>query len=81
MGFPKAAQHFGIPNDVVVYPNSGHANLAPGLALRSAQLNLDWFRFWLQDAVDPASEQARPSQFESWRRMKAGWKPRWLSGR
>lgn len=31
--------------------------------------------------VDPASEQARPSQLESWRGMKAGWKPKALSGR
>lgn len=68
MGPVKAALYAGMPAEFVIYPKSGHALRIPRLQKESAQRNLDWFRFWLQDYEDPAIDKT--AQYARWRKMR-----------
>ncbi len=54
------------PVDLIYYPEGQHQLQKPLERLASAQGNVDWFRFWLQDYEDPS----KPQQYERWRRMR-----------
>ncbi len=68
LGFGKAALHFGIPSESFVYPRIGHNVDIPVLQKQSAQLNLDWFRFWLVGETD--SDPAKAAQYVRWRELR-----------
>jgi dipeptidyl aminopeptidase/acylaminoacyl peptidase len=68
LGLPKAAEHFGLPNEFVVYPNSGHTISTPRYKSEVAERNLDWFLFWLRGVEDNSSE--KQTQFNRWRAMR-----------
>jgi acylaminoacyl-peptidase len=67
LSFAKASERQGLATETVIYPNAGHNLATPAQVRESAQRNLDWFRFWLQDYVD--SDVGRSEQYRRWRGM------------
>ncbi|CAN5136290.1 hypothetical protein BH09PSE3_BH09PSE3_15300 [soil metagenome] len=57
------------PAELYAFPDEPHIKIQPRHRLAVYQRNLDWFRFWLQDYVDP--DPARAEQFDRWRRLAA----------
>lgn len=51
-----------------VFPQAPHIKVAPRQKLAAYSRNLDWFRFWLQDARDTAP--AKAAQYRRWDAMK-----------
>jgi hypothetical protein len=60
------------PAEMYVFPYEPHQKVGPRHKLAAYERNLDWFRFWLQDYVDPDPRKA--AQYERWRaeRLRAG---------
>jgi dipeptidyl aminopeptidase/acylaminoacyl peptidase len=56
------------PVEMFVYPNESHQKVMPRHKLAVYERNLDWFRFWLQDYVDPDPKKA--AQYDRWRAEK-----------
>jgi len=59
------------PVELYVFPHEPHLQIEPRHQLAANDRNLDWFRFWLQDYVDPDPEKAE--QYHRWETMKARW--------
>ena len=59
------------PVEMFAFPHEGHQKVSPRHKLAVYERNLDWFRFWLQDYVDPDPRKA--AQYDRWRaeRQKA----------
>ena len=57
------------PAEMHVFPDERHIKFQPRHRLAAYRRNLDWFRFWLQDAEDP--DPARSGQYLRWRRLAA----------
>ncbi|HEY7810899.1 MAG TPA: Atxe2 family lasso peptide isopeptidase [Allosphingosinicella sp.] len=55
------------PTELYAFPDEAHVKLQPRHKLAVYQRNLDWFRFWLQDYVDPDPEKAE--QYHRWRAL------------
>jgi hypothetical protein len=68
LGMWKAAKHFGIPSEYIIYPKSGHMITIPSLIREGAQTNLDWFLFWLRGEEDAVP--AKIAQYQRWREMR-----------
>jgi dienelactone hydrolase len=66
--FAKATHFFGVPSETVLYPDTAHNLRLPALAAESAQRNVDWFRFWLQDIE--RSDASVEEQYRRWRALK-----------
>lgn len=68
VGYAKAASYHGIPNEFVIYPNTGHNPDRADVAREIAVRNLDWFEFWMagREREDP---EAR-AQYARWRAMR-----------
>jgi dipeptidyl aminopeptidase/acylaminoacyl peptidase len=56
------------PIEMFVYPNESHQKTSPRHKLAVYERNLDWFRFWLQDYVDPDPQKS--AQYDRWRSEK-----------
>ena len=69
LGMVKAAKRFGIANEFIAYPRTGHAIVIPSLEREAAQRNLDWFLFWLreEERADPTID----AQYYRWRAMRS----------
>ena len=52
-----------------MFPNESHLKVLPRHQLAVYERNLDWFRFWLQDYVDPDPLKA-PQLYQRWQAMK-----------
>jgi dipeptidyl aminopeptidase/acylaminoacyl peptidase len=48
-----------------VFPLAPHIKVEPRQKLAVYQRNLDWFRFWLKDEIDP--DPAKADQYARWR--------------
>jgi dipeptidyl aminopeptidase/acylaminoacyl peptidase len=57
------------PIELYYYPDEGHQPDHPRARLASLQRNLDWYRFWLQDAVSNTPQNA--IEYERWRSFRA----------
>ncbi|WP_165191585.1 Atxe2 family lasso peptide isopeptidase [Caulobacter soli] len=57
------------PSEVYAFPNEAHILVQPRHRAAAYARNLDWFRFWLQDHVDP--DPAKSEQYARWRAMKS----------
>ena len=64
----SALRRAGAPVEWLHYFREGHVKLRPANLWWVHQRNLDWFRFWLQDAEDPAPIKAE--QYRRWREMR-----------
>lgn len=65
------------PAEMWVFPNEPHQKFQPRHKLAVYERNLDWFRFWLQDYVDPDPRKA--DQFARWSTLRNAM-PRRASG-
>lgn len=68
LGMAKAARRIGIPQELVLYPLTGHTMTAPRLLKESMDRNLDWFQFWLLGDEDYRAEKT--DQYRRWRKMR-----------
>lgn len=59
----------GKPVELWAFPGETHLKYQPRHKLAIYERNLDWFRFWLQDHVDP--DPAKAEQYRRWQAMKA----------
>ncbi|BEV10598.1 Atxe2 family lasso peptide isopeptidase [Asticcacaulis sp. DW145] len=57
------------PVEMYVFPDEHHAKWQPAHRKAIYDRNIDWFRFWLKDEVDPAPEKA--AQYQRWKAMRA----------
>lgn len=55
------------PVELWAFPDETHLKYQPRHKVAIYQRNLDWFRFWLQDYVDP--DPAKAAQYQRWRAM------------
>ena len=62
------------PVELYVFAEEPHIKTQPRHRLAVYGRNLDWFRFWLQDHVDP--DPAKVEQFARWRSMQQRRAPR-----
>lgn len=63
----------GKPVELRAFPEETHLKYQPRHKLAVYQRNLDWFRFWLQDCVDP--DPAKTEQYRRWQEMKDAQSP------
>jgi dipeptidyl aminopeptidase/acylaminoacyl peptidase len=56
------------PTELYVFPNEPHLMITPRRQLAAYDRNLDWFRFWLQDYVDP--DPLKADQYKRWQAMR-----------
>lgn len=59
----------GKPVELWAFPEETHLKYQPRHKFAVYERNLDWFRFWLQDHVDP--DPAKAGQYRRWQAMKA----------
>lgn len=57
------------PIEVRVYPNEQHNAMQPIHKARIATRNIDWFRFWLANEVDPSP--SKQDQYGRWNLLRA----------
>lgn len=55
------------PVEFWAFPGETHLKYQPRHKAAIYQRNLDWFRFWLQDCVDP--DPSKAAQYQRWRAM------------
>jgi len=58
----------GVPNEILYFDAASHSTTRPQHRLRSLQTNIDWWRFWLQDQIDP--EPAKATQYAHWQQLR-----------
>lgn len=58
----------GRPYDAYVFDRETHIKWQPAHLSAIQHRNLDWFRFWLQDAEDP--DPAKAAQYARWRELR-----------
>lgn len=73
LGFPKAAERFGIPAEFIVYPQTGHNITIPALQRESAERNLAWFEFWLTGCA--SADPSREERYRRWRGLRDSGQP------
>jgi dipeptidyl aminopeptidase/acylaminoacyl peptidase len=71
LGLGKTSRRFGMPTEMIVYPHTEHNLQEPRMERESAERNLDWYRFWLKDEVDP--NPAKGEQYKRWKKMAEDW--------
>lgn len=69
VGYAKAASYHGIPNEFVIYPNTGHNPDRADVAREIAERNLDWFAFWITGRE--SAEPGKQAQHARWGAMRA----------
>jgi dipeptidyl aminopeptidase/acylaminoacyl peptidase len=57
------------PVELYAFPDEGHVKIHPRHRDAVYRRNLDWFRYWLQDEVDP--DAARAEQYRRWEALRA----------
>lgn len=73
MEFYARLTHSSTPAELYVFPDEPHILIQPAHRLAAYRRNIDWFRFWLQDRVDPDPDKAR--QYQRWQTLAIRWKP------
>ncbi|MDC7675174.1 Atxe2 family lasso peptide isopeptidase [Asticcacaulis sp. LKC15W] len=68
LDFIVPMRHAGTPVDMYVFPDEPHMKFQPRHQYAAYTRNIDWFRFWLADRIDPSNEKAE--QFAIWSKMR-----------
>lgn len=77
MGLPALVENWefyaamrlqGKPVELLYYPDGSHSLIKPKERLTSQQGSVDWFRYWLNDEIDPEPE--KKEQYKRWRAMR-----------
>jgi len=61
----------GLPVELWAFAHEPHIKFQPRHKLAAYDRNLDWFRFWLQDYIDPDPKKA--DQYRRWNEMRDRW--------
>jgi dipeptidyl aminopeptidase/acylaminoacyl peptidase len=64
--FYSALWREGVPQELVIYPKTGHNISSPVLQLESMERNLDWFDYWMLGKKDPSA--GKQEQYARWDR-------------
>lgn len=59
----------GKQSEILYFASASHSTTRPQHRLRSLGTHIDWWRFWLQNAEDPAP--AKQAQYAAWRKLRA----------
>ena len=62
----------GTPTELYAFPDEMHLKVQPRHRLAVYDRNLDWFRYWLQDARDPDPDKLE--QYRRWDALRVKWK-------
>jgi dipeptidyl aminopeptidase/acylaminoacyl peptidase len=65
-----ALKSAGQPAEMFVFPRELHVKWQPVHRRAIYQRNIDWFRFWLQQRIDP--DPAKADQYRRWTAMRVG---------
>jgi dipeptidyl aminopeptidase/acylaminoacyl peptidase len=65
--FQTALWRCGVPNELIIYPRTGHNMSRPVQELESMERNLDWFDYWMLGKKDASA--AKQGQYERWERI------------
>lgn len=68
LDFIVPLRHAGTPVDMYVFPDATHMKFQPRHQSAAYTRNIDWFRFWLADEIDPSQEKAE--QYAIWSKMR-----------
>jgi len=60
-----------LPVELWAFPHEPHIKFQPRHKLAAYDRNLDWFRFWLQNYIDPDPQKA--DQYRRWNEMRHRW--------
>ena len=63
-----ALRHLNKPVDLIMLQPGTHVMTNPQQRLLSESINVDWFRFWLQDYEDP--DPSKAEQYARWRGLR-----------
>jgi dipeptidyl aminopeptidase/acylaminoacyl peptidase len=64
----RSLADLGRPVELYLYPNELHVRNQPRHRLEIYDRNLDWFRFWLKDELDP--DPAKAEQYQRWDHLR-----------
>jgi dipeptidyl aminopeptidase/acylaminoacyl peptidase len=64
--FQTALWRCGVPNELIIYPKTGHNMNRPAQEVESMQRNFDWFDYWMLGKKDPNAD--KKEQYERWER-------------
>lgn len=67
MEFQTALWRCGVPNELIVYPKTGHNMSRPVQEAESMELNLDWFDYWMLEKADSTPD--KQEQYKRWARI------------
>lgn len=67
MEFQTALWRCGVPNELIVYPKTGHNMSRPVQEAESMELNLDWFDYWMLEKTDSTPD--KQEQYKRWARI------------
>jgi hypothetical protein len=56
------------PVEMIVYPDEGHVKWQPAHRASIYERNVDWFNFWLREAIDSSPEKR--AQYARWRDLR-----------
>ncbi len=60
------------PAELYAFPDAAHLKVQPRQRFAAHRRYYDWFRFWLQDRVDPDPNKA--AQYRRWSELRARWR-------
>ncbi|HVH87876.1 MAG TPA: prolyl oligopeptidase family serine peptidase, partial [Terriglobales bacterium] len=63
----------GTPTELYAFPDEAHIKIQPRHRLAAYERNLDWFRYWIEDARD--SNPAKADQYRRWDKLRNRWRP------
>jgi len=65
--FQTSLWRCGVPNELIIYPKTGHNIARPAQEAESMERNLDWFDYWMLGKTDSSRE--KQEQYIRWERI------------
>jgi dipeptidyl aminopeptidase/acylaminoacyl peptidase len=67
MEFQTALWRCGVPNELIIYPKTGHNMSRPQQEAESMARNMDWFDYWMLGKED--ADASKQEQYKRWKTM------------
>jgi acetyl esterase/lipase len=74
MEFFSRLSHTSTPVELHAFHGAAHIKMQPRQRFAANRRNVDWFRYWLQDHVDP--DPFKAAQYQRWNALRQ----RWMTG-
>ncbi len=65
--FQTSLWRCGVPNELIIYPKTGHNMSRPAQEAESMQRNLEWFDYWMLGKTDSSPE--KKEQYKRWEQV------------